>query len=145
MTTLRHVRHRHGVAAWVPPLRLLFGGMFVLGSAANLLLVSAHRGVYSAFADDALFGFVRTSWSSVVAGAPAPAIGALAFFECVVGLLVLFGSPRLALVGAGLMAAFHLALMTFGWGFWIWCVPMLVLLGVLVRGLYTQTRDENGA
>lgn len=43
------------------------------------------------------------------------------------------------------MTAFHLALMAFGWGFWLWSVPMLVLLGVLLRGLHTQTKEENGA
>lgn len=125
-------------------LRVLFGGMFVLGAAAHVFLVSAHPGAYAAFADDALFGFVRTAWSSVVAGSPVLAIGALALFECTVGLLVLFGAPRFAFAGAWLMIGFHIALMTFGWGFWLWCVPMLALLGVLVRGLYAQTKDEDG-
>lgn len=145
MISVRHVQHRHGAVARLPLLRVLFGGMFVLGAATHVYLVSARPGVYAAFADGALFGFVRTAWVTVVAGTPAPAIGALALFECAVGLLVLFGTPRPAFTGASLMAAFHLALMTFGWGFWLWCLPMLGLLGVLLRGLYRQTRNENGA
>lgn len=142
MITLRHVQHRRGAVGRVPLLRVLFGGMFVLGAAVHVVLVSAEPGVYAAFADNALLGLVRTAWSSVTA-APVPFVGALALFECAVGLLVLFGTPRVAMVGASLMAAFHVALMTFGWGFWLWSLPMLGLLGVLLRGLYTQTRDEN--
>lgn len=145
MNTVRHVQQRHRAAGRVPLLRVLFGGMFVLGAAAHVFLVSVYPGVYAGFADNALFGFVRAAWSGYVAGSPAPAIGALAFFECAVGLLVLFGTPRAALAGAVLMTAFHLALMAFGWGFWLWSVPMLVLLGVLLRGLHTQTKEENGA
>lgn len=145
MITLRHVQYRHGAVGRVPLLRVLFGGMFVLSAAVHVFLVSARPDVYAGFADNALSGLVRTAWSNIVAGSPAPAIGVLAFFECAVGLLVLFGTPRFAFTGASLMAAFHLALMTFGWGFWLWCVPMLALLGVLLRGLHTQAKDENGA
>lgn len=143
MITLRHVQRRHGVAGQVPFLRVVFGGMFVLGAATHVFLVSSRPGVYAAFADNALFGFVRTAWSDYVAGSPAPAIGALAFFECAVGLLVLFGTPRFAFTGAAMMAAFHVALMAFGWGFWLWSAPMLALLGVLLGGLYTQAKEEN--
>jgi hypothetical protein len=145
MITLRHVQRRHGVAGQVPFLRVVFGGMFVLGAAAHVFLVSARPGVYAAFADNALFGFVRTAWSDYVAGSPAPAISMLAFFECAVGLLVLFGNRRFAYVGAALMAAFHVALMTFGWGFWLWSTPLLALLGVLLGGLHAQAKQEKEA
>lgn len=145
MITLRQVQRRRRAVGQVPFLRVLFGGMFVLSAAAHVFLLSANPTVYAGFADSALFGFVRTAWSDYVAGSPVPAVAALAFFECAVGLLVLFGTPRFAFTGTALMAAFHIALMAFGWGFWLWSVPMLALLSVLLGGLYTQVKEENKA
>jgi hypothetical protein len=52
--------------------------------------------------------------------------------ELTLGLLLLAGGTwaRVGWVG---VIAFHVALMLFGWGFWIWSVPVLVFLVVAAR------------
>ncbi|MQA79654.1 MAG: hypothetical protein GEV10_14435 [Streptosporangiales bacterium] len=140
MTTTNHrPRPAHTRAVHrVPFLRVLFGGMFALGAGIHVYLASVAPHVYATFADAALLTFVRSAWSTVVGTHATLPMLALAAFELAAGLLVLFGRRRHRLVGTALMIAFHLALMLFGWGFWLWCVPALVLLGVLFDGIRTQ-------
>jgi hypothetical protein len=52
--------------------------------------------------------------------------------EIVIGALLLAGG-RAAKVGWCAAIAFHLLLMLFGWGFWLWSVPVLAALLVLAR------------
>lgn len=87
---------------------------------------------YEGFADGAYISFVRETWRSLVLPNHELFISALIVFELAVGLLVLRGGwqATLGLVGA---IGFHVGLLAFGWGFYLWAVPMLVALGLLLR------------
>jgi hypothetical protein len=53
-------------------------------------------------------------------------------FELAVGMLILASTCNTT-IGLVAAIAFHLGLMLFGWGFWLWSVPMLALLVALLR------------
>lgn len=60
--------------------------------------------------------------------------------EGILGLLLLVGRGRLRAVGWVGVIVFHVALMTFGWGFWLWSVPALALL---VPAAVSDTRHSH--
>ena len=70
---------------------------------------------------------VLTAWRDIFMAHPAFWGLVVSFFELGIGAALLSGG-RLARVGLVGAVAFHVALMTFGWGFWIWSVPSLLLL-----------------
>ena len=110
--------------------------------ALTLLFLPAGAGVhawnlatdvtYSGFADASWSSFVTDTWESLVAPHDWIFIGVLAVFEATVAVMVLVpGRPRrVALV---LVAAFHVALVSFGWFFLVWVVPMVAALVLLLR------------
>ncbi len=135
-------RPSHGARRWAAAWRsgairrageIFFGVLFILAGAANLALVSVSSLSYSSFADSALFGFVRDDWRSVVVPHLTALIPLLAVFEFCTGVLILAGGA-LALSGITAAIGFHVALLLFGWAFWFYCVPMLVLLCLQLRG-----------
>ena len=87
---------------------------------------------YSGFADWSWSSFVTDTWESLVVPHEWIFIGLLVVFEATVGVLVLVpGRPRrIALV---LIMAFHVALLSFGWAYLVWVVPMVVALVLLLR------------
>lgn len=87
---------------------------------------------YSGFADWSWSSFVTETWESLVVPHDWIFIGLLVVFEASVGVLVLFaGRPRrLALV---LILAFHVALVSFGWAYLVWVLPMAVAVVLLLR------------
>jgi hypothetical protein len=87
---------------------------------------------YSGFADWSWSSFVTETWESLVVPHDWVFIGLLIVFEATVGVLVLIaGRPRrIALV---LIMAFHVALLSFGWAYLVWVVPMVGALGLLLR------------
>ena len=87
---------------------------------------------YATFANGSSSSFVRDTWSSLVVPHHYLFIGLLVVFEAVVGVLVLLGGrPREA--GLWAAVAFHVALVSFGWGFLLWSGPMVVALLLLLR------------
>jgi hypothetical protein len=58
-------------------------------------------------------------------------IALLIAFEAAVGLLALMGGGRTRLAYAAAIA-FHVALLSFGWGFYLWSVPMIGSLVTLL-------------
>jgi hypothetical protein len=58
-------------------------------------------------------------------------ISLLIGFEVAVGLLVLGGGKRTQ-VGLAAAIAFHVALLSFGWGFFVWSIPMIGALCLLL-------------
>ena len=112
--------------------RALVGGFFLFTGGVHLGLVAADPQVYRHFADHALFGFVRTGWQEIVMAQPAAYGLLLMAGECTLGLLLLRGGTA-ARVGWIGVIAFHVLLMLFGFGFWVWSVPALVLLVWLAR------------
>jgi hypothetical protein len=95
-------------------------------------LVAADPGIYEPFADQALSEWVRDRWVDVFMAAPATWGLAVATGELALGVLLLLGG-RWARAGYVGVIGFHLALMLFGWGFWVWSVPALALLLPLAR------------
>lgn len=101
------------------------------GGAANGYLL-ARGDDYSGFADGASTSFVRDTWESLVVPHHTAFIGLLIAFEVVAGGLVLVEGPvrQTALL---VLVAFNLALLSFGWGYLVWSVPMVLALTHLRR------------
>jgi hypothetical protein len=120
--------------------RSLVGCFFLVMGGVHLGLVGADPEVYRHFADDGLFGFVRTGWREVVMAAPAVYGLLLMAGELTAGTLLLIGG-RAARVGWAAVITFHVLLMLFGWWVWVWSVPALVVLTWLaVRDGHTDRR-----
>jgi hypothetical protein len=113
------------------PLSARWVGLFFLWtSGIHVGIVAADPGLYRHFADGALVPGLSTAWRASVMPRAALAGLVVAAGEAALALLLLCSRPwrRLGWMGA---IAFHLALMLFGWGFWLWSVPAL---GLLLRG-----------
>jgi hypothetical protein len=107
--------------------RLTVGGLYLGGAVVHLTLAMTSPGTYATFADGALVSFVQTGWRDVFMANPAVWALALAAGEAAIGAAVLLGGIWTRL-GYLAVIAFHVALMLFGWGFWLWSVPALGLL-----------------
>jgi len=88
--------------------------------------------VYRHFADHGLFPFVRDGWQRVVMAEPAVWGLLLMVGELILGILLLVGG-RAARWGWAGVIGFHVLLMLFGFGFWLWSIPTLGLLLFLAR------------
>jgi hypothetical protein len=108
------------------------GGFYLSMGGVHLGLVAADPQTYRHFADAGLFAFVRDGWHDVFMAAPAVFGLLLALGETVLGVLLLVGG-RCATVGWAGVITFHLLLMLFGFGIWLWCLPALALLVTLAR------------
>lgn len=96
---------------------------------------------YSGFADWSWSSFVTDTWESLVVPHDGIFIGLLIAFEATVGVLVLIaGRPRR--LGLMLMLAFHVALVSFGWVYLVWVVPMVAALVLLLRAERQEHRLE---
>jgi hypothetical protein len=67
------------------------------------------------------------AWDRIFMAAPVGWGLALSLGEAALGVLLLRGGAWAKAGWAGVIA-FHLALMLFGWGFWLWSVPALAFL-----------------
>lgn len=121
----RTVVRRH----WGGP---LVGGFFLSMGGVHLGLVAADPETYRHFADHGLFGFVRDGWQDIFMANPEAFGLLLAAGETALGILLLLGGRAAAYGWAGVIA-FHLLLMLFGFGIWLWCVPAVALLVYLAR------------
>jgi hypothetical protein len=95
------------------------------------------------FADAAHILFVRDTWSDLVVPNHYVFISALIIFEAVVGVLTLAGGKR-AQVGLAAAMAFHDALLSFGWGFYVWSIPVIGSLSLLLRARRQLNRTPGG-
>jgi len=111
--------------------------MWVVGGALVNLLTLVEGGDYAGFADGSPSAFVTDTWESLVVPHAAVFIGLLVVFEAVVGLLVLVPG-RTRQVALGLLVAFDVLLVSFGWGFLLWTLP--VTAGLL--GLWRAERSR---
>ena len=108
------------------------GGFYLSMGGVHLGLVAADTETYGHFADAGLFAFVRDGWQEVFM-AHATTFGLLlAAGETALGVLLLLGGRYATLGWAGVIA-FHLLLMLFGFGVWLWCLPAIALLVHLAR------------
>jgi hypothetical protein len=112
--------------------RSLVGGFFLVMGGVHLGIVTVDPQTYDPFADHPLFGFVHDGWQQIVMAHPAFWGLCLMAGEIALGTLLLVGG-RAARWGWAGVIGFHVLLMLFGLGFWLWCVPALVLLVWLAR------------
>lgn len=123
------------------PVGTSIGAFYLVMAGINIGIVVADASTYRHFADQGLWPFVRSGWLDIVMAHPGAWIGLLAAVEIVIGLAFLATRPwqRVAYIAA---IAFHVALMSFGWGFWLWAVPAIgALLAAARHDLGTDTRD----
>lgn len=113
--------------------RLATGLLFlVFGAMVNAIYLVSDWDTFAAFGDMSQFTIVRETWASLVVPNTGFFIGTLIVAEATAGLLVLSGGRRLE-VGLVLLLAFHLGLLVFGWWLWLYAVPMLAALTLLLR------------
>lgn len=139
--SLGSVRSRRAYRVGIAAVSALWVGA---GAAVNGYFL-ARGDTYSGFADGAPTSFVRDTWESVVVPNHGAFIGALIAFEAAAGALVLVeGAVRQTVLV--LLIGFNLALVSFGWGFLVWSVPMVLALGLLWRaGRTRRTELPRGA
>jgi len=112
--------------------RIGVGVLFLAAGAAVNAFFLARGDDYAEFASGSYLAFVRDTWTTVVVPNHDVWIGLLILFEVAVGVLALLGARRtqLAYVAA---IAFHAALLSFGWGFYLWSLPMIAAIGTLLQ------------
>jgi hypothetical protein len=112
--------------------RRFVGGFYLVMGGINAGIVAADPATYRTFADGAFWPFVTDTWHDVVMTHPVPWILALATGEVVLGLLLLRGGAAARAGWVGVIV-FHVLLMSFGFGFWLWSVPALLVLVAAAR------------
>jgi hypothetical protein len=113
--------------------RVALGTLFlVFGAMVNAIYLVTDRDSFAAFGEMSQFAFVRETWASLVAPNTGLFIGLLIAGEATAGILVLSGGRRLE-AGLVLLMAFHVGLLFFGWWLWLYAVPMLGALSLLLR------------
>ncbi|WP_067429756.1 hypothetical protein [Nocardioides jensenii] len=118
--------------------RNIVGGFFLVMGGVHLGLVSADPEAYSGFADRGLFPFVRDGWDQIVMAEPVVYGLLLMAAEIAMGAALLVGGHAARYGWLGVIA-FHLLLLLFGWGAWVWSIPALaVLVPLAMRDLRTS-------
>lgn len=112
--------------------RQFVGGFFLVMGGVHLGIVATDPNVYGPFADAGLFPFVRNGWRDIVMAAPSVWGLLLMAGEIVLGTLLLVGG-RASRWGWYGVIAFHVLLMLFGFGVWLWSIPALVVLVTLAE------------
>jgi hypothetical protein len=120
--------------------RVALGVLFlVFGAMVNAVYLITDWDSFAAFGEMSQFAFVRDSWASLVVPNTGLFVGLLIAGEATAGILVLAGG-RLIQVGLVLLMAFHLGLLFFGWWLWLYALPMLGALTLLLRAERRTTR-----
>ena len=137
MTVLDTTTNGHP-ARWAATRRLLrvvnrhtVGGFFLFTGGIHVGIAAADTDLYRQFADTAP-AWVEEAWQEVFMAAPTAGGLLLAAFEVAMGLLLL-SHGRAVRVGWAGVIAFHVGLLFFGWGFWLWSVPVLAVLVIASR------------
>jgi hypothetical protein len=132
MLEIRHVPSPTAVDASraVVRARNALGWFFAICGGVHLLLAAVNPQTYRHFADGALLPFVETAWREIFMADPAGWALVLAELEALMGAALLMGGlwSRIGYIG---VIGFHVALMAFGWGFWLWSVPALLVVAVI--------------
>lgn len=122
------------------------GCFFLFTGGIHLGIVAADPEFYRHFADGALLPFISSAWRGVFMASPALWGLGLCLGELALGLLLLRGGAWASIGWAGVIA-FHLGLMLFGWGFWLWSAPALAFLvpSALAHWHRQQRHQDAGA
>jgi hypothetical protein len=110
----------------------IVGMVFLWTSGINLGIAVANAGLFRHFADSSYLPFVRHGWNQLVMAHPSAWGLLLSAGEATLGGFLLAGG-RFAKVGWVGVITFHVLLMLFGFGFWLWSVPVLSALVPLAR------------
>ncbi|WP_350275688.1 hypothetical protein [Kribbella sp. HUAS MG21] len=113
-----------------------FVALFGSGAGVHTFLALTTPRSYEGFADAALFDWTRDAWQSVFMAHPTLWALLLATGELTIAVLLV----KLRLLGYLAVVLFHLALMLFGWGFWLWCVPALAFALPAARHTFQARR-----
>lgn len=113
------------------------GGFYLVMGGINAGIVAADPQTYRTFADGAYWSFVTDTWHDVVMAQPYFWFLLLAVGELALGLMLLLGG-RAARGGWAGVITFHVLLMSFGFGIWLWCLPALALLAPAARADWPQ-------
>jgi uncharacterized membrane protein YphA (DoxX/SURF4 family) len=138
VSSVRAARSRRAYLVGVTAVSALW---VVAGAGAHAYFL-ARGDDYSGFADGASTSFVRETWESLVVPHHTVFIGLLIAFEAVAGALVLV-EGRIRQAALLLLVAFNVALVSFGWGFLAWSVPLVLALGLLWRASRTRCRSDD--
>ena len=120
--------------------RVALGSLMLIGGALVNAIYLGSGVDYDDFADMSMLTFVTDTWRELVAPHQGFFIGLLIAFEAIVGLLVYVGG-RPAVAGMAAIIGFHVGLMFFGWGFWMWSIPMIVGVVLLLRAQLQAARQ----
>jgi uncharacterized membrane protein YphA (DoxX/SURF4 family) len=135
------IRSRHHPSA-LRTGRLAVGFLFIAAGAAVNAAFLMRGDDYADFAGTSYLSFVRDTWESLVVPNHDLFIPVLVVFEICVGVLALLGGRRTVVAYAAAIA-FHVALLPFGWGFFVWSVPMIAALAVLLGGEWRALNDRS--
>jgi hypothetical protein len=106
--------------------------MIAFGAVVNAVYLMVDSATYAHFADASQLTFVRDTWQSLVVPNQELFISVLIGFELLVGVLMLSGGRRTQVALVALIA-FHAGQLVFGWFMWLWAVPMMTALVLLLR------------
>jgi hypothetical protein len=112
--------------------RRFVGGFYLVMGGINAGIVVGDPGTYRTFADGSWSSFVTEAWHEVVMAHPVVWILLLGAGEVTLGVLLLLGGP-LARAGWVGVVVFHVLLLSFGIGFWLWALPALAVLVTCAR------------
>ena len=122
--------------------RVALGVLFlVFGAMVNVIYLVTDWNSFAEFGAMSQFAFVRDTWASLVAPNTGVFIGLLIAGEATAGILVLCGG-RWMRAGLVLLLAFHVGLLFFGWWLWLYAVPMLGALTLLLRAERQHQHDR---
>ena len=123
-------------------IRRFVGGFYWVMGGINAGIVFAEPHAYQHFADSAYLDLVTQQWNDIVMANPSLWGLLLACGEIVLGTLLLHGG-RAARIGWVGVVAFHVLLMLFGPGIWLWCLPALAVLVPAARADWRQLVAEH--
>ncbi|HYN29164.1 MAG TPA: hypothetical protein VES95_04750 [Dermatophilaceae bacterium] len=113
--------------------RVALGVLFlVFGAMVNVAYLVTDWNSFAEFGEMSQFAFVRDTWASLVVPNTGVFIGLLIAGEATAGILVLCGG-RCMQAGLVLLLTFHVGLLFFGWWLWLYAVPMIGALTLLLR------------
>ncbi|MFB6290949.1 MAG: hypothetical protein ABEJ25_04390 [Candidatus Bipolaricaulia bacterium] len=121
--------------------RKLFGAIYLIGAAANLIMIMFQPDIYGSFANLALIPFYQNAWNSLVIPNLYVFVSLTIAFEIGLGALFLFGRRFLGLAYL-ISLGFNIGLIPFGLTF-LYSNGVLVLVQVYLLSK-VRNSDEYG-
>ena len=123
----------HRISRWATVGRVAWGVVYFGGSVSHFGLAGFNTDAYARFTEWARPPtWVQATWDSVFMAHPSVYASLIGGYELATGVLLLKGG-RAAVWGFWAALAFHVALMFFGFGIWLYCLPAIALLAFILR------------